>query len=120
MPQPESCSSDWRMSGLPACSSSCSMEIGSAETHPRIRHMRQVYGGRETLTGALLGPELPRRRYERAEANLVGAPAQAVRTRAAGWGRAQPPAGAPRSGDRMAEGGGCAHGRLDDDHAPQP
>src|SRR6478672_2895471 len=39
MPQPESCSSDWRISGLSASSSSCRTEMGSAATQPQTRHM---------------------------------------------------------------------------------
>ena len=52
--------------------------------------------------------------------DLVGAAAQAVRAGAAGRGRAQPPARAPRGGDRVAEGARGAHGGLHDGHAPQP
>src|SRR3954453_19610678 len=39
MPQPESCSSDCRIIGFLASSSSWRMETGSAETHPKTRHM---------------------------------------------------------------------------------
>ena len=39
MPQPESCSSDWRMRGFSAASSSCRIETGSAATQPNTRHM---------------------------------------------------------------------------------
>src|SRR4051812_16223013 len=39
MPQPESCSSDWRISGFSASSSSCRTEMGSAATQPKTRHM---------------------------------------------------------------------------------
>ena len=41
MPQPESCSSDWRIIGFSASSSSCRIETGSAETQPKTRHMRR-------------------------------------------------------------------------------
>src|SRR3954454_9330899 len=41
MPQPESCSSDWRISGLAASSRSWRTEIGSAATQPNTRHMRE-------------------------------------------------------------------------------
>src|SRR5690242_9812641 len=39
MPQPESCSSDWRINGLSASSRSLRTEIGSAATQPNTRHM---------------------------------------------------------------------------------
>ena len=39
MPQPESCSSDWRISGFSASSSSCLIETGSEATQPNTRHM---------------------------------------------------------------------------------
>src|SRR3954465_5209510 len=39
MPQPESCSSDWRISGLSASSRSPRTEIGSPATQPKMRHM---------------------------------------------------------------------------------
>src|SRR3954470_4528253 len=39
MPQPESCSSDWRISGLSASSRSLRTEIGSPATQPKMRHM---------------------------------------------------------------------------------
>src|SRR5215210_6510371 len=39
MPQPESCSSDWRMRGFSASSSSYRIEAGSAATQPKTRHM---------------------------------------------------------------------------------
>src|SRR4051812_8707360 len=39
MPQPESCSSDWRISGLSASSRSWRTEVGSAATQPNTRHM---------------------------------------------------------------------------------
>src|SRR4051794_4454451 len=39
MPQPESWSSDWRIIGFLASSSSCRSETGSAATQPRTRHM---------------------------------------------------------------------------------
>ena len=61
-----------------------------------------------------------RAEHERTEANLVGAPAQAVCARATGWGRAEPPAGAARRRDRVAEGVRRPHGDLDDEDAAQP
>src|SRR5919108_6671933 len=39
MPQPESWSSDWRMSGFSASSSSCRIETGSGATQPNTRHI---------------------------------------------------------------------------------
>src|SRR4051795_3756317 len=40
MPQPESWSSDWRMSGFSASRRSWRTEVGSAATQPNTRHMR--------------------------------------------------------------------------------
>src|SRR4051795_4778293 len=51
MPPPESCSSDWRISGLSASSSSWRTVIGSAATQPNTRHMR---GGAKSRSSRLL------------------------------------------------------------------
>src|SRR4051812_43890323 len=51
MPQPESCSSDCRISGLSASSSSWRTVIGSAATQPNTRHMR---GGAKSRSSRLL------------------------------------------------------------------
>src|SRR3954469_25618372 len=48
MPQPESWSSDWRISGLPASISSLRIDTGSADTLPKTRH-----------TGVILSPPRP-------------------------------------------------------------
>src|SRR5436190_12181234 len=49
MPQPESCSSDWRISGLSASSRSWRTGIGSADTQPKTRHMRGAKSGLQGL-----------------------------------------------------------------------
>src|SRR4051794_35858375 len=51
MPQPESCSSDCRITGLSASSSSWRTVIGSAATQPNTRHMR---GGAKSRSSRLL------------------------------------------------------------------
>ena len=121
MPQPESCSSDWRISGFSASSSSCWIETGSADTQPRTRHMTaEILPGRESA-GGRLHRRMKREADGGAEADLVGAPAQAVRARAARGRGEEPPR---RSGARRRSSSCKARGvRLvvsHDAHAPQP
>src|SRR4051794_18578249 len=52
MPQPESCSSDWRISGFSASTSSCRIDTGSAATHPNTRHTPGECKGGELLPGS--------------------------------------------------------------------
>src|SRR5919112_456863 len=76
MPQPESCSSDWRMSGFCASSSSCRIETGSAATQPK-----RIWWARP---GKLCGMERPggggrSHRPERRDAEIAHLRAKGVR-----------------------------------------
>src|SRR5215207_69857 len=124
MPQPESWSSDWRIRGLAASSSSWRIETGSAATQPNTRHIPAAcYPPRRPQPP---GGRIPAgRRFVaygheggRTEADLVGTARQAVRARAAGRRRQEPPSRAAGGGDRLPEGGGSAPVHLDDDFAP--
>src|SRR5215203_6889287 len=98
MPQPESWSSDWRMSGFCASSSSCRIETGSAATQPKTRHIiARGYRGEFWPDGGLAGHGA---HTAGTQADLVGALAEAVRTRAAGGRGEEPPRGAPQRRDR--------------------
>src|SRR3954453_9078188 len=117
MPQPESCSSDWWISGLSASRRSWRTEIGSAATQPKTRHMRGARTDRHRLSS--LGT-CERSGDDRAETDLVGTPAQALRAGAAGRARAKPQAAAPRGPDRVPEGGGGPGSDLAHADTPQP
>src|SRR5213592_4636730 len=90
-PQPESCFSDCRIMGFSDSSSSCRSETGSDATQPSTRHMGGVYspaqlrGGRTSQRARLSRRKLNEGSNDGgAEEDLVGAPPQAVRARAAG------------------------------------
>src|ERR671911_144878 len=124
MPQPESWSSDCRISGFSASSSSCRIETGSAATQPNTRHMARDPTGPPPATR---GRILRARRFARhgnegagTEQDLVGAAGQVVRARAAGGRGEKPPAGAARGGDRLSQGEGRADVHLDDGLPSQP
>src|SRR3954447_7247255 len=121
IPQPESCSSDWRISGFSASSSSCLIETGSEATQPNTRHMPtgcyRAMRGRIRPVGGFANHG-----YQGAgtEQDLVGATGEAVRHGAPGRGREEPPAGAARGGDRLHDGAGRAARGVHDELAPQP
>src|ERR687892_334389 len=118
MPQPESCSSDWRMRGFSASTSSCRIETGSADTQPNTRHMTPTpYRGEKSPSAALPGHGTE---HVRAPSDLVGAPAEAVRAGAAGRRGEEPPRRAPGGRDRVPEDARGLDGGERDAHAPQP
>src|SRR3954451_4523424 len=110
MPQTESCSSDCRMRGVYACGRSWLTEIGSAATQPNTRHMVGAKS-RAPRASECTNPD-ERSVNDGAKADLVGAPAQAVRAGAPGRRGAKPSAGAARGGHRVPEGFRCAHRDL--------
>src|SRR3954470_15838652 len=116
MPQPESWSSDWRISGFSASSSSCRIGTGSEATQPNTRHMasacyRWSKGGR---IGRPEGFALHGDQGAGTQQDLVGAAREDVRDGAGGWGREEPPAGAAGGGDRVPEGEGRPARGVDD------
>src|SRR5918993_1480166 len=82
MPQPESWSSDCRISGFSASSSSCRIETGSAATQPNTRHMAVMLAGGRILSALRFAAH--GHPGSGTAADLVGATGQAVRARAAG------------------------------------
>src|SRR5947207_1899243 len=77
MPQPESCSSDWRIIGFSAASSSCRIETGSDATQPSTRHMwlslfpRAHAWGRKIRSARLCPSEAERRGTEMVEPKRI-------------------------------------------------
>src|SRR5919108_6376610 len=125
MPQPESWSSDWRISGFSASSNSCRIETGSAATQPNTRHIPEACypprgsrcRGRTPAAPSFVTYE---HRGDRTKADLVGAAGQALRPRTARRRGEEPPARAPGGGDRLPEGEGRAPVHLHNELAPQP
>src|SRR5918992_5500210 len=117
MPQPESCSSDWRMRGFSASTSSCRIEAGSADTQPNTRHMTaHTLPGREIAGGRLGGHGTE---HVSAPPILVGAPAKAVRAGAAGRRGEVPPPRPAGGGDLVPALARRMDGRERDAHPAQ-